>query len=63
MTRLAAVPLLGMALVIQFVLGATTPAYDHLAHYYWMILLSTIVLRGPSVLSLGHLIATRLDRS
>ena len=63
MTRLAAVPLLGMALVIQFVLGAANPAYDHLAHYYWMILLVTIVLRGPGMLSLDHLIAKRLDRS
>ena len=62
MTRFAAVPLLGMALVIQFVLGVTNPAYDHLAHYYWMILLVTIVLRGPGRISIDHYLAQRFAR-
>ena len=50
------------ALVIQFVLGATNPAYDHLAHYYWMILLVTIVLRGPGRISIDHYLAQRFAR-
>jgi putative oxidoreductase len=54
--RLAALPLLGMALVIQFVLGAANPAYDSMEHFYWMILLLVIVVRGPGVLSLDHVI-------
>ena len=62
MTRFAAVPLLGMALVIQFVLGAANPAYDHLAHYYWMILLVTIVLREPGRISIDHYLARRFAR-
>ncbi|PWC40431.1 DoxX family protein [Azospirillum sp. TSO22-1] len=51
-SRLAALPLLGMALVIQFVLGAANPAYDSVEHVYWMFLLLTIVVHGPGRLSL-----------
>ncbi|MDX2221466.1 MAG: DoxX family protein [Rhodospirillaceae bacterium] len=57
--RLAALPLLGMALVIQFVLGASNPAYDSMEHFYWMILLLLIVVRGPGMLSLDHVIKRR----
>ncbi len=61
-SRLAALPLLGMSLVIQFVLGAANPAYDSLEHAYWMFLLLAIVVHGPGPLSLDHLIRRHLVR-
>lgn len=45
-TRLAAVPLLAMALVIQFVPGAENPAFNNPQHYFWMLLLTGLILRG-----------------
>ena len=60
--RLAALPLLAMASVIQFVLGATNPAYDQLEHYLWMVLLLCVIARGPGVLSFDALIRRRLTR-
>ncbi|WP_448203843.1 DoxX family protein [Azospirillum sp. sgz302134] len=62
MTRLAALPLLGMALVIQFVLGAANPAYDSVEHVYWMFLLLAVVVHGPGPLSLDQLIRSRARR-
>jgi putative oxidoreductase len=59
-SRLAALPLLGLVCVIQFVLGAQNPTYDLTEHFYWMLLLGTIVVHGPGRLSLDHLIAKRL---
>ena len=53
-TRLAAVPLLAMALVIQFVLGAENPAFNNPQHYFWMLLLTGLILRGGGRLSLDH---------
>ncbi|WP_434625821.1 DoxX family protein [Azospirillum sp. B2RO_4] len=53
-TRLAAVPLLAMALVIQFVLGAENPAFSNPQHYFWMLLLTGLILRGGGRLSLDH---------
>lgn len=53
-TRLAAVPLLAMALVIQFVLGAANPAFSNPQHYFWMLLLAGLILRGGGRLSLDH---------
>ena len=61
-TRFAALPLLSMALVIQFVLGAQSAAYNHVTHYYWMILLLMIVLRGAGTLSVDHWIKRYFDR-
>lgn len=58
-SRLAALPLLGMSLVIQFVLGAANPAYDSVEHVYWMVLLLAIIVHGPGPLSLDRLIAAR----
>jgi putative oxidoreductase len=55
-TRLAALPLLGMALVIQFVLGAANPAYDSVEHYCWMLILLTLIARGGGALSLDALV-------
>jgi putative oxidoreductase len=53
-TRLAVLPLLGLSMIIQFVLGATNPAYNQLEHYLWMVLLLTLLVRGPGILSLDH---------
>jgi putative oxidoreductase len=58
--RLAALPMLAMALVIQFVVGAADPAFHLTEHYYWMFLLGVIVTKGPGRLSLDHLLARRL---
>jgi putative oxidoreductase len=58
--RLAAAPLIVMTCVIQFILGASMPAYDSVEHFYWLFLLFSIMLRGPGPLSLDHMIAKRL---
>ncbi|MEC9344931.1 MAG: DoxX family protein [Pseudomonadota bacterium] len=60
LTRLAAIPLLAMALVIQFVLGATNPAYSNVEHFYWMAILLMLIVRGPGPLSLDRLLRGRL---
>ena len=62
-TRLAALPLIGMSLVIQFVLGATNPAYDNVEHFYWLFLLLVIAIRGPGPLSLDHLLSRWIPSS
>ncbi len=59
MTRLAALPLLAMTLVIQFALGAANPAYDNMQHFYWMFLLAALILRGAGPLSVDRLLAGR----
>ena len=56
--RLAALPMLAMALVIQFVVGAADPAFHLTEHYYWMFLLGVIITKGPGRLSLDHLLRT-----
>ncbi|AWB07848.1 DoxX family protein (plasmid) [Azospirillum humicireducens] len=55
-TRLAAVPLLAMALVIQFVLGTANPAFSNPQHYFWMLLLAGLIVRGGGRLSVDHLL-------
>ena len=60
MSRLAALPLIGMSMVIQFVLGASNPDYDNVEHFYWLFLLLMIVIKGPGPLSLDHVIRRRL---
>jgi len=55
-TRVASVPLLVMAMVIQFVLGASNPAFDHPEHYYWMILLLVLIARGGGILSVDYVL-------
>lgn len=52
MSRLAAMPLLLMSMVIQFVLGASNPAYNDIEHYLWMVLLLSVIVRGPGLLSI-----------
>jgi len=52
--RLAALPLLGMAMTIQFYMGAQNAAYNSFEHYAWMVLLLMIITRGPGPLSADH---------
>lgn len=61
-TRLAALPLFVMTLVIQFAVGSVNPAFYHPQHYLWMLLLAGLVVRGGGPLSLDHLITRRLFR-
>jgi putative oxidoreductase len=58
--RFAALPMLAMALVIQFVVGAHDPAFYQTEHSYWMFLLAVIITKGPGSLSLDHLLERRL---
>jgi putative oxidoreductase len=60
--RFAALPMLAMALVIQFVVGAHDPTFYQTEHYYWMFLLAVIVTKGAGSLSLDHLLARRLGQ-
>jgi len=62
-TRLAALPLLVMSMVIQFALGSVNPTYDSVEHVYWMFLLLSIVVHGPGRLSLDHVIRNWSARS
>lgn len=50
--RAATLPLIGITLTVQFVLGAANPVYDQWDHYFWLALLLAILTRGPGVLSL-----------
>jgi len=56
LTRLSALPLLGMALVIQFILGASNPAYDNVEHFYWMFLLGFLIVYGPGRISIDSVV-------
>jgi putative oxidoreductase len=58
--RLAALPMLVMVLVIQFVVGSADPAFYLTEHYYWMLLLAVIITKGPDRLAIDHLLARRL---
>lgn len=58
-SRYAAIPLLGMAMVIQFVLGAANPAYNSFSHFMWMAILLHIIVRGPGPISLDYWLAGR----
>ncbi|MET1027927.1 MAG: DoxX family protein [Dongiaceae bacterium] len=62
-TRLAVLPLLGMTMVIQFVLGAANPAYNQLEHYLWMVLLLQLLIRGPGLVSLDHWFRVHQNRA
>jgi putative oxidoreductase len=59
LTRLAALPMLGMAMVIQFVVGANDPSFWQTEHYYWMFLLAFIILKEPGPISLDRQWLTR----
>ncbi|PWC40433.1 hypothetical protein TSO221_25500 [Azospirillum sp. TSO22-1] len=55
-TRLAALPLIGMTLVID------ATYQHHIDHLYWLMLLGLIVLCGPGMLSLDHAFAAIVRR-
>lgn len=61
-TRLAALPLLVMTLVIQFAVASVNPSFYHPQHYLWMVMLAGLVVRGGGTLSLDHLVTRRLFR-
>ena len=61
-SRLAALPLIAMTCVIQFVLGGANPDYDSVEHFYWLFLLGMIVIKGPGPISLDHLIRARFAK-
>ena len=52
--RLSALPLLGMAMTIQFILGSNNAAYNDFNHYAWMIFLLAVLIRGPGRWSVDH---------
>lgn len=54
LTRLAALPMLAMAMVIQFAVGLNDPAFYQNEHYYWMMLLGFIIAKGPGPISLDR---------
>lgn len=54
LTRLAAVPLLVMSILIQFVLAAAIPDYHNLEHFVYMAILAVLLRFGPGMLSLDH---------
>lgn len=60
LARLAALPMLAMTLVIQFVVGAADPAFHVIEHDYWMMLLGTVIVFGPGALSLDRWLVRRL---
>ena len=55
-TRLAAVPLMALTLVIQFTY------LQHIQHLYWLMLLGLVALHGPGVLSLDALVRRWAER-
>ena len=55
MSRLSAIPLICMTMVIQL-------TYDNsVEHIYWMTLLATILLYGPGKISLDYIIKNKLS--
>ncbi len=55
--RLATLPMLAMVAVIQF-------TYDNnMEHFYWAMLLATILCFGPGKLALDHFIRARFIRT
>ena len=52
-TRLATLPLIAMTLVINFTYLEATE------HYYWLLLLASLLVHGAGALSLDHLIVKR----
>lgn len=64
-TRFAALPLLAMAMVIQFWMGwhLGQKAYLRDEHLVWMLVLLVLIARGGGLLSLDHLIARKLRKT
>lgn len=54
-SRLVAIPMIAMVAVIQFTY------LDLLEHFYWAILLGTIILHGPGLFSFDYLIRKKFN--
>ncbi|MEM7197604.1 MAG: DoxX family protein, partial [Pseudomonadota bacterium] len=54
--RLSAIPLLCIAMVIQFVVGEAIPAFQNDIHYFWMLTAGLIIIRGPGAISVDYLL-------
>lgn len=54
MTRLAAIPILAMTLVIQFTY------LNSQEHIYWMLLLGILICQGPGKLSIDYVIKRKI---
>ena len=64
LTRLAALPLLSMALVIQYVMGAIHPDdFYTYEHFIWIAGFSYLIIRGPGWLSIDHWLAVWAKKS
>jgi NADH dehydrogenase/putative oxidoreductase len=57
MTRLAAVPLFATAAFLQFTY------LDLAVHWYWMLALGLVIVRGPGPISLDRAVASQLSNS
>ncbi len=60
LARLAALPMLAMAMIIQFVVGAADPAFHIVEHDYWMFLLAFVIAFGPGAISVDRWLRGRL---
>ena len=67
LTRLSALALFGMTLVIQFIVGQTPQGIENRIanpdHYFWMLLFGVIILHGPGRISLDWLLMRWLGRA
>lgn len=59
LTRLATLPLLAMALLIQFVLAAAILDYHNIEHFVWIAALGLLLRFGPGALSIDRLLQRR----
>ncbi len=56
LTRLATLPLLAMALMIQFILAAAILDFHNIEHFVWMAALGILLRFGPGALSIEGLL-------
>ena len=59
LTRIAAIPLLVMSILIQFVLAAAIPDYHNIEHFVFIGTLAILLRFGPGALSLDQWLRSR----